>query len=211
MNSNRVFKIAFVISIIGHGLCLGLPAVRIDAVQNKEEKDIEFQIEIEKPQLIPKIDKRGYQKKYKEVKKAEELQNPKVEDKNPAREEVVKKEEFVFEKDIVKQEQVEKVHVKEPDEEAMLRYQDMIKQRIQEERHYPRWAKKQELEGYVDVSFVVLSDGTIKNEMIMLTSGVKVFDEESLSTIRRAAPFPPIPSKTIKQTQMQVRIVFGLK
>lgn len=213
MKSNKVLKIAFVISLIAHGLCFALPALRIDAVQNKEEKDIEFQIEIEKPKLIPEINRRGEQKKYEEVEKKDIVKEIGNEEKAVSVNAVIDIEDE-FEKilhvnklDLALEKKIESVGL---DKESMLRYQDMIKRRIQEKRRYPVWAKKQGLEGAVEVSFIVLSQGSIKQVNIMRSSGMKVFDEEAVSTIKRAVPFPSIPSTVVNQIQMQIRIVFNL-
>jgi len=216
MKNNRVFKIALLLSIIGHGLCLGLPVIGIELLKEAEEEKKELQIEIEKFHLIPEIDEIGAQAKYK---KSEDSVPPDEEHpkKNDFKKEIVEaeegKKEIEVEKDIGEKKisEEKKIDVEEADQEAMLRYHQIIKQRIQESMHYPRWAKKRDLEGHVDVSFVILSTGLIKRKNILKSSGIKIFDDEALSTIKRAAPFPAIPSKNLKETQMQVRIVFSLK
>ncbi len=212
MKSKRIFNIAVIISLIGHGLCLGMPYPKERFVRKKEKKDIEFQIEFKRPQLIPDIVNMGEQKKYKEMKKEELVKETDIKIKDDVATEIDKIKENVQKIEITeKTVSVEEMNVKDIDEKNMLRYQDMIKKRIQEVRNYPLWAKKQGLEGYVDVSFEILSAGTINNEKVERSSGIKIFDKESLATIRRAAPFPEIPSNVINQIQMQVRIVFDLK
>ncbi len=193
MKNNRIYNFAFIISLLGHVILLiGMPAINLHS-QNINEKEIELHIEIEKPKLLPKIEKLGNVKKIAKVETKEEIIEEPALKKAPQ----LKIEEIKESKD-------------DEDEEAMFRYQDMIKRRIQEVRRYPRWAKRQGHEGFAEVSFVVLSDGSVQHVKIVRSSGFKILDNESLATINRAAPFQPIPVKNIPQTQMQVRIVFDL-
>ncbi len=105
----------------------------------------------------------------------------------------------------------EPVEVIDPQEEAMLRYQDMIRQRIEAHRRYPRWAKQQGFEGTVCLSFIVLESGQAKNIRIVRPSGFIILDNEAVSTVRRASPFPPIPKKLNRsQLDIEVAIAFRL-
>ena len=104
------------------------------------------------------------------------------------------------------------VEVINPQEEAMLRYQDMVKQRIESCRRYPNWAKKQGFEGIVSLTFTVLSTGQVQDIKIIQSSGFNILDEEAIVTIKRANPFPPIPEEFRKSyLEMEVSIVFKLK
>jgi len=106
----------------------------------------------------------------------------------------------------------EKTEVIDPADEAMLRYQDMVKQRIEEVRRYPYWAKRQGIEGVVGLSFVVLSNGMSRDIEIVYSSGSMVLDEEAVETIERANLFPPIPKGiSTSFVQMEVSIIFTLQ
>lgn len=96
--------------------------------------------------------------------------------------------------------------------EAMLRYQDMVKQRIEEARRYPIFAKRQGIEGTVHLSFIVLSNGISRDIKIIHSSASKILDEEAVATIKRVNLFPPFP-KEIKTSfiQIEVSIVFTLQ
>ena len=97
-------------------------------------------------------------------------------------------------------------------EKEMLTYRDIIKQRIQESRKYPPDAKNNGIEGGVDMAFIVLKSGQLKEAEIIKTSGNDSLDREALATINRAAPFPAMPSVAGGQEmQMQVRIVFKIE
>lgn len=106
----------------------------------------------------------------------------------------------------------EKVDLADSEKEQMLRYQDMIKQKIEEARRYPLWAKRQGLEGKVYINFIVLADGLSRDIRVIRSDSSKFLDEEAVKTIKRAEPFPPIPKEiNTAQVQMEVAIVFSLK
>jgi protein TonB len=97
-------------------------------------------------------------------------------------------------------------------EAEMLSYQDIIKQRIQEARRYPPEARKQGIEGGVEMSFTILQGGQLKNAVITGTSGNQSLDAEALATISRAAPFPPVPADAQEQEMtMRLRIIFKIE
>ena len=204
MLNDRVVRIAFVISFVGHCLFLGMPGFNINPSQFKQPKDLMVKIEIEKPPLLPKIDVMGEEKKLKEV-----IEKPKP--PRPELEPEPQLEEVVIEKPL-KEPIEEMVEVVDPAQEAILRYQDMVKQRIEEVRKYPSWAKRQGIEGNVYLSFIVLSNGLSKDTEIIHPSGSKILDEEAVATIKRANPFPPIPKEITQDfVFIEVTIVFTLK
>ena len=96
--------------------------------------------------------------------------------------------------------------------QAMLRYQDMIKQRIETFRKYPLRAMRNQTQGIVSLKFFVFSGGSIGSVLIVRSSGSKLLDEEALNTIKRASPFLPIPLD-VQQNKItiHVSIIFSLK
>jgi TonB family protein len=97
-------------------------------------------------------------------------------------------------------------------EKEMLTYQDIIKQRIQEYRRYPPDAKRQGIEGGVNMAFTLLKGGQLKEAVILKTSGDDSLDREALATINRAAPYPVMPDGVLGQEiKMQVRIIFKIE
>jgi len=159
MQSNRAIKTAFLISLVGHCLFLGMPGINMVLPQDKQPEDVIVRIEIEKPPLLPEIDVMGEEKKLKEI--AEEEKPP-----EPEPEEQI--EEAVIENPEPPKEIVEAMN---PQDEAMLRYQDMVKQRIEFCRRYPNWAKRQGIEGVSYLMFTLLSNGTVQDIRIVRSSG----------------------------------------
>jgi len=172
-------------------------------VLNPKPKEITLNIDIQKPKLIPKIEKLSQEKKLKPIKELLKKPEPRLRHKEMVKLEKPKPE-------VVREQP--KVEVVEPDKEAMLRYQDMVKRKIQEARKYPSWAKQQEYEGIVDVVFRVLSNGSVDGIQIVTSSGFNILDREALATINRASPFLPIPKDVArKDLKMEVAIVFKLR
>ena len=227
MQEDRVIKITFIISLTAHCLFLGAPGFNSNRRQPENSEKISVQIEIEKPPLLPKIDVMGEEKKLppeadppsveKKIVKEEKFLEPKSQ---PEEEKIVRELEVQpkeqIEKEIVEQPQPEPpqeiVEVINPQKEAMLRYQDMVKQKIESCRRYPNWAKKQGIEGIVYLAFVVLPTGVIKDIKIVQSSGFGILDKEAVSTVKRANPFPPIPGEMkVSSLSMEVSILFTLQ
>ena len=197
MLKDRVIGTTFIISLIGHGLFLGMPTFNLNTPKLERPKELTLQIEIEKPSRLPKVEKMGEEKKIKEV----------IERPEPERE--VKE---VTLQEISPQPVMEKIEVLNSADEAMLRYQDMVKQRIEEVKRYPGWAKKQGIEGIAHLEFVILANGRGQEIKLIRSSGSKILDQEAIATIQRASPFPPLPKEIASSSiQMEVSLVFTLK
>lgn len=205
MINDRVVKAAFLISLTGHCLFLGMPMLHLRLPQHKKQpEELVVELEIERPALLPKIDTMAEEKKFKEVEQKPE--QPKSELKpQPLPEEVIIQQ-------TLHERVEEKVEVINPDKDAMLRYQDMVKQKIESCRRYPSWAKRQGIEGVSCLVFSLLSNGIVQNIKLIKSSGFDILDEEAISTVKRASPFKPIPEKiNCSILTMEVAIVFQLK
>ena len=221
ISDENLIKITFLFSLLAHSLFLGMPGFNSTKLQPKKDNEINVRIKIEKPPLLPKIDMMGKEKKLKQVIKEEKPPKPESETKpepQPEEEKIIEEPQpkEQIEKEIVKQSQPkpsqEFVEVTNPQEEAMLRYQDMVKQKIESCRRYPSWAKKQGFEGTVHLKFTILSTGLARDVEIIKSSEFNILDKEAISTIKRAQPFPPIPKEMkVLSLTMEVSIVFTLQ
>ncbi len=172
----RISQITFLVSLIGHSLIIGVPFMPQAFLPQIQEQKINLQITIEKPELIPDIKQLAQQIKIKELTpqpETKDLKETLSENAAP----------------------LEPVKVLNPQNEAMLRYQDMVKRNIQEAKKYPEWAKKQGFEGISYVVFLLLANGEIKGARIAKSSGFAVLDKEAVATVNRASPFKPIPDE----------------
>ncbi|MDD5174169.1 MAG: energy transducer TonB [Candidatus Omnitrophica bacterium] len=122
----------------------------------------------------------------------------------------------VIQKDIV-EEIADKVDVKpeETNEEfkrSLLRYQDSVKQKIQEEKRYPRQALRLGKRGTARVVFILISSGAIQDIRLLQSSGVADLDSEATDAIKRAGPFRPFPEGIDRQElNFEIDIAFMLK
>lgn len=66
---------------------------------------------------------------------------------------------------------------------------DMIMKRM----IYPERAREMGWQGKVKVSFVISSDGFVKDIRILESSGVAILDRNALETVKKASPFPRPP------------------
>lgn len=200
-------RIALLLSLAAHGFFLFM-AIDVKPV-TIVEPDLTVQLEIEKPVLIPKIEELAEVKKLVKVEE-EIIKKVEVQEEIKEIEEVVSEvvEEVVVEdkKEVVQEVvQEENIIIEKPDVEAMLRYQDMIKRKIQELRKYPRWAKKQGFQGVSVMSFLLNPSGAAQDVRLVRSSGFSILDKEAVATVKRASPFPPIPS-TINQELIIIEV-----
>jgi protein TonB len=72
---------------------------------------------------------------------------------------------------------------------------EYIKNDIQKKIIYPLVARKKGWQGMVVVSFVVCKDGKVQDVKIKESSGFSILDQSAVNTIKKAAPFPPPPSR----------------
>ncbi|MCK4244196.1 MAG: energy transducer TonB [Candidatus Omnitrophica bacterium] len=226
MPNDPAIKIAFLISLTGHLLLFGIPEDFFKFKSKVESpEEVVVRIKIETPPLLPKIEKISKEKKLKE----EKISEPRVREVMPEPlplEKIISRVKPKFENPIlpepkdereigkialVKPEPLE-IEVLNPAKEAMLRYQDMVKQRIESCRRYPIQAKRQGLEGISHLTFIVLSNGNAQKIKLLDSSGFQILDKEAIATIKRANPFSPIPKEiNLSSVQMEVSLVFTLK
>jgi TonB family protein len=105
----------------------------------------------------------------------------------------------------------EQIKAEDIAKQAMLRYQDMIKQRIETFRSYPPRAMRNQTKGIVDLKFSIFASGATGPVQIIKSSGSELLDSEALNTIQRASPFLPIPNEIAQSmVNIHVAIVFSL-
>jgi len=101
--------------------------------------------------------------------------------------------------------------LKSSDEQAMFRYQDMVRQKIEASRRYPEQARLRRQEGVVDIAFEISKDGAAKNIRVMRSCAIAMLDSEALATIQRASPFSAFPKEITQDfITIYVAIVFSL-
>ncbi|MFH1094542.1 MAG: energy transducer TonB [Candidatus Omnitrophota bacterium] len=202
MKENRITAIALALSLGIHIAIIGAYGGFFQA-QDKDLLHIQaLPIEKNKTPLLPEIRIIG---EFKQLKSADSQQSIDHGQKN---------EDKAFNNTEIKRLLAVEPKVVAPDEadEAMLRYQDMVKQRIESNRNYPMRAQRMHLEGTVDLAFVINADGNSRNVRVIQSSGSKFLDEQALDTIRKASPFMSLPEEIGKSSvDIRVAIVYSLQ
>ena len=70
-----------------------------------------------------------------------------------------------------------------------------VRSNITKAKYYPRIARKRGFEGKPIVAFSLGGKGELINLLLDLPSDHKVLNDAALETIRRGAPYPPIPDQ----------------
>lgn len=78
---------------------------------------------------------------------------------------------------------------------AVSNYPGKIVSKLRRALRYPAAAKRQRLRGEVHVAFTVSGSGSVSSVRVVRSSGAAVLDQAAVETVRRAAPFPPIPAE----------------
>ena len=199
--AGSVMIVALLLSASVHALSLGVFSQFPSNLDREKATEI-YEIVLlkkEKPPLLPEIDIMGEEKKIP-------LQNL-IKMAEKTKPELVA-EEITTSKDKL----LNKVKVLNPTKEAMLRYHDIVKQRIEAVRRYPPWAEKRGIEGRAHIVFAINTDGNCRKVELVRSSNSSLLDKEAIAAIKRANPFPPLPEGIGSPcVQMDVEIVFSLR
>jgi protein TonB len=177
------FHACFLISIIAHTGLIASGVLQLNPVPQDEPFEVAFEIEQE---ILPEI---------YEIKEEKKIEPP-----------VIEQEDII--EPVPDESITEKPEHPEENEElkkSLLRYQDSIKQKIQENKKYPRWALRAKHQGMVRIVFDVLSSGTVKNLNIIQSSGFDELDTEALQAVERASPFLSFP-EMLKENEIQIEV-----
>ena len=93
---------------------------------------------------------------------------------------------------------------------AVSNYPGRIARKLNGALRYPSGAKAARLTGEATVSFAVDGSGRPSSISIVASSGFDVLDKAAMEAVRRASPFPPIPSAAgRKEWPFTVTLAFG--
>ncbi len=79
-------------------------------------------------------------------------------------------------------------------------YPGIVRRKLRRALRYPKKARSRKIRGTTVVRFSVTGSGGIANLRVARSSGSKVLDDAALATVRRAAPFPGIPSEARRKS-----------
>lgn len=219
MKEDKVIKNALVFSFCLHiGLIGGLGIYQPAApkIEIPKEEKIKLRLEIKKQALLPYIKKIEDVKKIVEQKKQEPSPEP--------QQQAVKVKEAISVESAPKpepekisavkipQKKQEEVKSQIKEEEAIFRYQDSIKRKIEENRRYPYIARMGGMEGVACIEFTVYSSGKLGNASFTSKCRHNILNEEAMNTIFRAQPFEKFPSGILRDfIKINASVVFDLQ
>jgi len=91
-------------------------------------------------------------------------------------------------------------------------YYAAVTARLESAKGYPKEARRRGYEGTVLVRVELERNGTLRACAVLQGSGRDILDKEALQTVRRAAPFPPVPDLISGEVQaMSVPLSYTLK
>jgi protein TonB len=92
-----------------------------------------------------------------------------------------------------------------------ISYFASIKRKIELVWQYPQEAAAAGIQGTLTVDFVIGRDGNLQSVELLQGSGYKILDNEALGSIRKAAPYNPIPEKyTIPDLRIRARFIYEM-
>jgi len=90
-------------------------------------------------------------------------------------------------------------------------YAGAIKEKLMGHWQYPPQAMENLIEGDVLVLFTLDRQGSLIDVLVVQPSSYGILDEETLRTIRSAAPFPPFPgSVTVRRLHIKANFAYRL-
>jgi len=90
-----------------------------------------------------------------------------------------------------------------------ISYFASIKRKIELVWQYPYEAAAAGIQGELTLDFVIARGGTVNSVELIRSSGSKILDDEAIRSIRKAAPFDPIPAQyKIPSLQIRGRFVY---
>lgn len=88
-------------------------------------------------------------------------------------------------------------------------YAHLLRACIQKEIIYPLPAFSRNIQGTVQLKFILLPDGKLKNIYIVESSNYLILDAAAINAIENANPFPPFPkSLRVKELFVKVPIIY---
>jgi len=81
-----------------------------------------------------------------------------------------------------------------------------IRDKILKHLNYPIFARQRGWQGKVVISFIISSNGSIKEARVAQSSGYNVLDQSALAALKESAPFPRPPL----EAQIVLPVVYRL-
>jgi protein TonB len=83
---------------------------------------------------------------------------------------------------------------------ARVRYEQLLFAWMDRHKQYPMLAQRRGLEGTGSVRVRIGRDGRVLDRAVMVSTGEQMLDQAALDMVRRANPFPAVPSEYSGET-----------
>jgi len=201
---SQAIKISLLISIAGHLLALGIP---FNSSVVNEENPQHIIVCIKNPALMPKANPVRDNRRIKSAAFSNGAKKP--EDKTSLKKHNCKQNIKTTQR--TQNNNISKFTPVHGAKEKLLRYQDIIKQKIKEEIVYPLKAEKKKIQGVVSLNFDISADGKLADIRIAHPSSFHILNNSAVSAVKNAGPFPEIPKEIGKKMiNMELSIVYQL-
>ncbi len=67
-----------------------------------------------------------------------------------------------------------------------------IRKRIERAQFYPAQARREGIEGTVELGFILSADGRVQEAWVLRSSGFPILDEAAVQVVKQAAPYPVV-------------------
>lgn len=94
--------------------------------------------------------------------------------------------------------------------DPILYYQRLIKQKIEEKKRYPLFAKDKGIEGMVCLNFVILRNGRLKDIKVVKSCSRGILNKAAIESIKEANPFPPFPEE-VNETSLTMNMCLSFE
>lgn len=100
--------------------------------------------------------------------------------------------------------------VRLPASQMAAAFQQTLLRHIARFRYYPDEARRDRIQGTVQLMFSMRRDGTVTNVWVEATSGYNILDTAAVDTVQRAQPLPRIPFDLPDKLNILVPVAFAL-
>jgi protein TonB len=97
-----------------------------------------------------------------------------------------------------------------PSPQTATLFQRTLLSHIARYRHYPDQARRDRVQGTVQLVFAMRRDGTVTDVWVKTSSGHSALDRAAIDTIHDAQPLPRIPSDLPDQLNISMPVAFNL-
>jgi periplasmic protein TonB len=97
-----------------------------------------------------------------------------------------------------------------PMAQSATAFQQTLLRHIARFRYYPDEARRDQIQGTVQLIFAMQRNGMVMDVWVKTTSGSSVLDAAAIETVRKAQPMPRIPADLPNQLNILIPVAFGL-